>query len=255
MVPGYSEQHRLVQEKFTQHAERWGHMQVDDDLQAILGRIRLSPDARVLDVAAGSALLSRALAPRVHEVVATDITAAMLARGREAAQREGISNITFVEAAAEALPFDDGAFDLVMTRFSLHHITEPQRVVNEMTRVARGRGQVLVIDMLVEDDPVLSERANAIERLRDPSHAWTPTFSQLRGYVETAGGKIVDSFLQERTRDLDDWIKLSGEEVRDELRAVFEAELNGGDKTGLRPFRDGDAVRFAHPLGIVLARA
>lgn len=252
---GYSEQHRLVREKFTQQAERWGHMQVADDLQTILGRIPLRGDARVLDVAAGSALLSRALAPRVAEVVAIDITAAMLERGREAAEREGISNIAFVEAAAEALPFEDGTFDLVVTRFSLHHIAEPQRVVDEMVRVARGRGRVLLIDMLVPDDAELAARANALERLRDPSHAWTPTWPQLRGYLESAGATIVDAFTQERTRDLDEWIALAGEDVREELRAAFEAELHGGEPTGLSPFREGSAIRFAHPLGIVLGQA
>lgn len=255
MPTGHSEQHRLVREKFSQQAERWGQMQVPADLQAILERIELRDDARVLDVAAGSGLLSRAIATRAREVVAIDITAEMLARGREAAERAGVSNITFVEGAAEALPFADGSFDLVMTRFSLHHISEPQRVVDEMARVARGRGRVLVIDMLVADDPQLAARANAIERLRDPSHAWTPTWSQLQGYVENAGATIVDAYTQERTRDLDEWIALSGEEVRDELRAAFETELAGGEPTGLRPFREGAAIRFAHPLGIVLARA
>jgi len=255
MVP-HSEQHKIVQAKFSQQAVHWGALTVPADLQAILQRIELAPEARVLDVAAGSGLLSRALASRAKEVVAVDITPEMLAGGREAAAREGIANITFMQAEAEALPFEDGSFDLVVTRFSLHHIAEPQRVVNEMVRVARGRGRVLLIDMLVpDDDPNLAQRANAIERRRDPSHAWTPTWSQLQGWASTAGANVVEAYTQERTRDLDDWIKMSGSEIREELLAAFEADLAGGEPTGLEPYREQGAIRFRHPLGIVLARA
>src|SRR5579872_1915730 len=256
MAPRFSEQHKLVQEKFSQQAVHWGAMSVPDDLQAILLRVELPSDARVLDVAAGSGLLSRALARRAKEVVAVDITPEMLAGGREAAAREGIANITFVQAEAESLPFEDGSFDLVVTRFSLHHIAEPQRVVDEMVRVARGRGRILLIDMLVpEDSPSLAQRANDIERRRDPSHAWTPTWSQLQGWAATAGAKLIEAYTQDRTRDLDDWIKMSGSEIRDELRAAFEADLEGGEPTGLAPYREDGAIRFRHPLGIVLAQA
>ena len=255
MPHGYSEQHRLVREKFTEQAERWGQMSVPDDLREILDRIELPPDARVLDVAAGSGLLSRALARRAHEVVAVDITSAMLERGREAAEREGITNIHFVEAPAESLPFEAGSFDLVVTRFSLHHISEPQGVVNEMVRVARGRGQVLLIDMLVPEERALAARANEIEQLRDPSHAWTPTWPQLQGYLKTAGAAIEDAFTQPRTRDLEEWIAICPPEQQAELRSAFEAELNGSAPTGLQAYREDGAIRFHHPLGIVVARA
>ena len=254
-MTAHSEQHKLVQEKFSEQAERWGQMPVPDDLREILDRVELPPNARILDVAAGSGLLSRALARRAREVVAIDITSAMLERGREAAEREGITNISFVEGAAEALPFEAGTFDLVVTRFSLHHISDPQSVVNEMVRVARGRGQVLIIDMLVPEDRALAERANEIEAIRDPSHAWTPTWAELKGYLQTAGASIEDAFTQPRTRDLEEWIEICPLERQQELRSAFETELGGGPPTGLEAYREDGAIRFHHPLGIVVAHA
>ena len=249
------EHHRIVQEQFTKQSERWGQMAIPQDLQEVLARIEVAPDARVLDVACGTGLLSRALSVRAREIVAVDITPAMLARGREAAAREGITNIEFVEAPAEALPFSDGSFDLVVTRFSLHHSAQPQLVVDEMLRVAHDRGRVAIIDLLAPDDAALAARHNEIECLRDPSHTWTPTWSELRGFLETAGATILDEFTVERERDLDDWIAMAGKDKEPELRACFEEELRGGAPTGFRPFRREDAVKFYHRWGIIVARA
>ena len=68
---------------------------------------RLAVRARefMLDLAAGTGLGSRALAPKVRAVVALDATAAMLHVGRAEAEREGLSNIVFQRGDAAALPF------------------------------------------------------------------------------------------------------------------------------------------------------
>ena len=247
--------HRLVQEKFTEQAERWGKMDVDPELAELLDRIELREDACVLDVAAGTGLLARALAPRVKEVIAVDITPAMLERGREAAKRQGIANVAFIEGAAERLPFPDGTFDLAVTRFSLHHIAEPQAVVNEMVRVVRGRGRVAVIDLLGPDDPATADRFNALQRRRDASHARTLSWSDLRATLDRAGAKPLDTFTRDRMRRFDDWVEVSGAEVKDELRAALEAELSGSETTGFQPFLENGELFFHHPIGMIVARA
>jgi ubiquinone/menaquinone biosynthesis C-methylase UbiE len=248
-------QHELVKGRFSEQAARWAEMEVPRDLQEILARIELPPEARVLDVAAGTALLGRALSVRAGSIVAIDITPAMLERGRDVARQQGIENIEFVEGAAEAMPFADGSFDLSITRFSLHHIADPNAVAGEMVRVVRGRGKVAIIDMIASDDPTLAARSNAIERKRDASHARTLGFSELQRMLASHGAALVDAYTVERIREFDDWVELSGAEVKDELRAFFERELAGGEPTGLRAFKDGDKLCFHHPLGVVIARA
>ncbi|MGH7661301.1 MAG: class I SAM-dependent methyltransferase [Vulcanimicrobiaceae bacterium] len=249
-----SRQQEAVLERFTRQAEHWGHLPVTDDLLSILDRIDVGKNDRVLDVAAGSGLLSRALAPRAREVVAVDITPAMLENARQAASREGITNVRFVEGEAESLPFQDGEFDLAVTRFSLHHIADPQRAVLEMTRVVRKGGRIAIIDLLAPEDAQLASRANVLERRRDPSHATTLSWSQLQAIVAQNRIATVDAYTQDRIRDLEDWLDLAGAAHRDELRAVFEREIEGGEATGLQPFRDGTAIRFHHPLGVIVAR-
>jgi hypothetical protein len=122
-----------------------------------------------------------------------------------------------------------------------------------MTRVVRKGGRIAVIDLLAPEDSELASRANALERRRDPSHATTLSWTQLRAIVEQSRASVVDSYTRDRVRDLEDWLDLAGATDLEELRAVFERELAGGEETGLRPFRDGSAIRFHHPIGVIIA--
>jgi SAM-dependent methyltransferase len=81
----------------------------------------------VLDVATGygePALTAAAVVGQSGRVLATDIAADMLDFGRERAARAGLENIEFLEADAEALPFDDGSFDAVLCRQGLQFLPD-----------------------------------------------------------------------------------------------------------------------------------
>ena len=78
----------------------------------------LRSGAKVLDVAAGNGMVSLAAARRWCNVTSTDYVPALLERGRARATAEGLL-IEFMEADAEALPFDDGEFDTVLSTFGV----------------------------------------------------------------------------------------------------------------------------------------
>jgi ubiquinone/menaquinone biosynthesis C-methylase UbiE len=96
---------------------------------------------RVLDVAAGNGNASLAAARRGCEVVATDYVPALLERARERAAAERL-DIEFREADAEALPFADGAFDVVVSTFGVMFTPDQERAAAELMRACRPGGRI-----------------------------------------------------------------------------------------------------------------
>jgi ubiquinone/menaquinone biosynthesis C-methylase UbiE len=96
---------------------------------------------KVLDVAAGNGNATLAAARRWCDVISTDYVPALLERGRERAAAERL-DITFREADAEALPFQDGSFDIVMSTFGVMFTPDQERAAAEMIRVCRQGGRI-----------------------------------------------------------------------------------------------------------------
>ncbi len=96
---------------------------------------------RVLDVAAGNGNASLAAARRWCAVTSTDYVASLLERGRERAAAERLP-MAFKEADAEALPFADGSFDVVMSTFGVMFTADQQRAADELARVCRPGGRI-----------------------------------------------------------------------------------------------------------------
>ncbi len=141
-----------------------------------LGRHARAPDRpdprrageRWLDAACGPGLVARGLAARVGEVHGVDMTPAMVDVAREA-RREGLE--TRLRGGRRHRARVRGrTFDGAVTRFSLHHIPVPGRVVAELARVVRPGGAVVLADHVTSADADEAAWHEEIERLRDPSH-------------------------------------------------------------------------------------
>jgi len=105
---------------------------------------------RVLDLAAGTGDLSERFAGLVGKegtVVATDINATMLSQGRDRLVDLGLAgNLHYAQVNAEALPFPTNRFDCLSIGFGLRNVTHKQRALEEMLRVLRPGGRVLVLE-------------------------------------------------------------------------------------------------------------
>ena len=96
---------------------------------------------KVLDVAAGNGNASLAAARRWCEVVATDYVPALLERARDRARADRL-DMQFREADAEALPFPDGSFDVVVSVFGVMFTPDQDRAAAEMARVCKRGGKI-----------------------------------------------------------------------------------------------------------------
>ena len=95
----------------------------------------------VLDVAAGNGNVSLAAARRWCDVTATDYVRALLDRAHERAAAERL-DIRVREADAEALPFDDGSFDVVVSTFGVMFTPDQEQAAAELVRVCRPGGRI-----------------------------------------------------------------------------------------------------------------
>ena len=96
---------------------------------------------KVLDVAAGNGNVTLAAARRWCEVVSTDYVPSLLERGWLRAKADGLS-VTFKEADAEALPFDDLSFDAVVSTFGVMFTPNQDKAAAELLRVCKSGGKI-----------------------------------------------------------------------------------------------------------------
>jgi SAM-dependent methyltransferase len=108
--------------------------------QPLLDEAGVGAGTTVLDVATGPGVVAQAALARFAEVTAVDQSAPMVAIARS-------HGIDARVASADALPFDDGAFEAVVAGFLLNHLARPEAVVAELARVCRGRVALSVWDV------------------------------------------------------------------------------------------------------------
>jgi SAM-dependent methyltransferase len=179
-----------VRDEFAHQAESFARsptMSMAETLDVLIDLVPEDPTARWLEVACGPGLIARAMAPRVGSVVGVDLTPAMIDKAAADAAAAGVENVSFEVGDATALGLPDDSLDGAITRFSLHHIPAPVRVLEEMRRVVRPGGYVVLADFVTDDDAVGAAWQEGIERLRDPSHWALLTPSRIAAMADRVG--------------------------------------------------------------------
>jgi ubiquinone/menaquinone biosynthesis C-methylase UbiE len=248
----------LVKQRFGATAEKYvrstDHSQ-GESLDRLVALVDPRPEWRALDVATGGGHTALAIAPRVREVVATDLTTEMLAAAERFIEDRGVKNVTFREADAMALPFGDGEFDLVTCRIAPHHFPDAAQFVREAARVLRPGGVVAMVDNVVPDDLGAARHINAIEKLRDPSHNWAYTAADWLGFFAAAGLPVSHSEIFRKVRDFDYWAGMQG--VDDKTRMQLRALIQQAPKAALEalaPAEVGGQLKFYLTEILIFAR-
>jgi SAM-dependent methyltransferase len=157
------------------------------DLDYIASELRGRSQARVLDLGCGGGHVSYRAAPLVREVVACDVTQAMLDVVAATAAERGLSNIAVRLASAENLPFADAEFDVVLSRFTTHHWQDMEAGLREARRVLTPGGRAIFIDTVAPADRTLDTHLQAIELLRDVSHVRNYSIAEWVAALSRAG--------------------------------------------------------------------
>jgi arsenite methyltransferase len=124
---------------------------------------RLNPGERVLDLGSGAGTDSLVAAQMVGEqghVTGIDMTPAMLAKARTAAAEMRLSNVEFVEAEAERLPFPDESFDVVVSNGVIDLIPDKDAVFDELHRVLVPGGRMQIADVTIHNPVSEAGRRN-----------------------------------------------------------------------------------------------
>jgi ubiquinone/menaquinone biosynthesis C-methylase UbiE len=203
-----TDQARRVQEQFGAIAAAYvaspGHASGDDLAQLIAWGRALAP-TRVLDMATGGGHTALALAPIARRVVAYDVTEPMLRAARGLLRERGAATAAFVAGDVEALPFKDGAFDVVTCRIAAHHFADVATAVREVRRVLCPGGSFLLQDILGHDDTEAAAFIIEVERRRDPSHVRAYRAVEWKAFLRAAGLTIMDTAVVAKGRPWDEW--------------------------------------------------
>jgi ubiquinone/menaquinone biosynthesis C-methylase UbiE len=152
------------------------HAAFEQELEAIVKELPLTPDMQVLDLACGDGFYTRRIAERLGaagSVTGADVNRQYLSEANAKASREtGGARVVFVAASFDELPFPDGTFDFVWCAQSLYSLPDPVVVVRSMARVLRPGGVVAVLENDTLHQVLLPWPVHLELPLREAELAW-----------------------------------------------------------------------------------
>ncbi len=258
VTTGGMDHRRTTVEQFTAQAPGFSAAASSNQLAAmrmLIDAAKMRAADRVLDVACGPGIVAAAFAREgVTSVTGIDLTPAMIALAKQRCAEEDLRNVSFDVGDVEQLPYADGAFTLVVCRYALHHMPDPQRVLAEMRRVCAPGGRVVIADVVVGADPAVAERFNAADRARDPSHVRAMTAQELIELMAAAGFTGCARVASYRlAQELEQILRRSASPNPAGVRMRFERAIDdqATHGLGLGERRDGTTVRFEFPVNVL----
>lgn len=126
-----------------------------------LERMGIKPNDKILEVGVGTGI-NVSLYPRHCHVTGIDFSALMLEKARERVVKNGVTNVRLQEMDAANLTFADDSFDIVYAPYVISVVSDPVKVVNEMRRVCRPGGKIIILNHFKSRTPVVARVERAI---------------------------------------------------------------------------------------------
>jgi SAM-dependent methyltransferase len=220
---------RALATAFDGQAAKFERAPVQSDPEALERLVRaadLAPDSFVLDAGCGPGLVSEALLKRGLRVVGVDLSAEMIERAaRRCAsygERARFSRTSVFDSALT------GPFDAAVSRYVLHHMTDPLAFVRRQVDLLRPGGVLVLCDHTTDPDAAAARNHQDVERGRDRTHTICLTPGALVDLLLRAGLGDVRHFEEAFVLDFDEWFdRGTPSDTKENIRARLLAGPNG----------------------------
>jgi SAM-dependent methyltransferase len=238
--------------QFNANAEKYAASQVHKfgaSLPVLLEMAQPISTDRVLDVATGTGNTALTIAPFVSSVIGLDMAVKMLEQAKKRALEEGFANADFLEGSAEALPFDDSSFSLVVSRHAPHHFRDVPKFLSEVVRVLEAGGRFVMADQVTLEAPNKAW-IDEFQRTRDPSHFTQRTIAEWQDLAQAAGLSWITHQVVPYRLEFDWWTEASGctPERLEKLKSMTEL---APDEIRLECKPDGLPLAHFEPMLVV----
>ncbi|GAA5225448.1 hypothetical protein GCM10025777_60790 [Membranihabitans marinus] len=238
--------------QFSQQAKEYTKIPSHSDgLDELIKRSGVSKQDHVLDIACGSGLLSCAFAHHAQYVTGLDITEQMLEEAKRLQSSQQLTNINWIIGDVNDLPFPDQHFSMVMSRFGFHHFINPQLVFEEMMRVCKPNGVVMVVDVALPHSKL--DLYNVMEKNRDSSHVAALSVEALHDMFQSASLSRIQHSHFIMTISLREQLNASFPQDESALKDMIIRDI-GADKIGIEPVEINGEVYLNYPIHIFIGR-
>jgi len=182
---------------FSDRDEYNSQTQDEKHLNAIIHALKIcDSDCKILDIGTGTGYLAFEIAKRYKNanVTGLDIVEKTLRINQDKAIEQEIQNLNFISYDGLKIPFGDGSFDVIVTRYALHHFPDIKNSFSEIARVLKKSGKLLIADPIpAENDSV--RFIDEYMKLKPDGHVRFYTKSELVKYANEFG-LIFDNLFQ-----------------------------------------------------------
>jgi ubiquinone/menaquinone biosynthesis C-methylase UbiE len=197
-----------IKEQFSKQASSYTAVAAHRDaLETLIEMSGVSKKDSVLDIACGSGIVACEFAKHSHHVTGIDITKGMLDEAKKLQLQNNLTNIDWILDDVVPLQFLDSQFSIVVTRFSFHHFMDYEKVFDEMIRVCKPTGTIMVVDVVLPTKKV--NGYDQMEKLRDSSHIGALTPEKFDALFQTPKLKESAKFYYEMPIELETQLKAS----------------------------------------------